>query len=136
MFVSQSNRKFCFRVKIGVDALGKGEYHHFKGKELFNLMRHAMTNDGIQALDQQIASNIRIARRQSGISRRELGNALGEATSVVHKYEHGMVRVPASTLVAIDDACSIPFNSFLVEQFGGCDEKLHYSTNIFSQASS
>jgi transcriptional regulator with XRE-family HTH domain len=62
--------------------------------------------------DMVIAQNVRAARLAQGLSQEQLGAALGLTFQQVQKYEKGVNRISAGTLVAIANALHVPVAQF------------------------
>lgn len=57
--------------------------------------------DEADNLDREIGKRLRAARKRSGLSQSELGQAIGVTFQQVQKYERGTNRVSSSTLILI-----------------------------------
>ncbi len=64
-------------------------------------------------LDQQIGANIRERRRALNISQSHLAELIGVTFQQVQKYEKGVNRVAASTLVNIANALDAPITALI-----------------------
>jgi len=70
------------------------------------------------AVDDHIGRKLRQIRSARGVSLEQLGNAVVLDQSVIHRYEVGEIRVPASVLLVIAEALQVPIGTF----FGETDE--------------
>ena len=82
-----------------------------------------MTSEKIQSrmpnwVDAYVGGQVRIRRRQLGLTQEKLGEALGIAFQQVQKYEKGKNRIGASRLRNIAQCLNVPISFF----FPGCEE--------------
>ncbi|MEQ1707140.1 MAG: helix-turn-helix transcriptional regulator [Terricaulis sp.] len=64
-------------------------------------------------VDRQIGARVRARRLDVGMSQEQLGQAIGVTFQQVQKYEKGVNRVSASTLLDIADALSLRIETLL-----------------------
>jgi transcriptional regulator with XRE-family HTH domain len=67
-------------------------------------------------IDLYIASRIRAARQERGISQTELGELVGVAFQQIQKYESGKTRVAAGTLFVLSDYFEKPIQWFFPQR--------------------
>ena len=65
-----------------------------------------------------IGRNIRIQRKQRGLSARNLGRAIGVTQQQINKYETGINRIPADRLYAISISLNVPVDIFYAPEPG------------------
>lgn len=61
----------------------------------------------------RVGRQIRDARKEKGLTQKELGEKLGVADSVITNYESGKQNLTIETLQKIADALGIEFGTFL-----------------------
>jgi transcriptional regulator with XRE-family HTH domain len=68
---------------------------------------------GAAQLNAAIGARIRARRRLLGLSQEQLGESLGVTFQQIQKYERGLNRVAASTLVRIAEILDLPASALL-----------------------
>ncbi len=58
--------------------------------------RHVAAKHGPHPTDVHVGNRVRLRRTLLGMSQSALGEALGQSSQLVHKYERGAIRISAS----------------------------------------
>ena len=69
--------------------------------------------------DIEVARRMRAVRREKGLSREQLGNALGLTFQQVQEYENGMNRIAAGRLHKIAEILGVPVGTVRSRLFRG-----------------
>lgn len=70
----------------------------------------------VTSLDRHVAQQIKLFRIRAGISREQLGHALGISFQQIQKYESGGNRVTIGRLGEIAGVLGVPISSFISDQ--------------------
>jgi transcriptional regulator with XRE-family HTH domain len=87
-------------------------------------MESISPDDAIAKLNVAIGSRIRARRKLLGLSQEQLGQALGVTFQQVQKYERGLNRVAASTLVQIAEVLDVPASALLGQDEPECERRV------------
>ncbi|MEO0983698.1 MAG: helix-turn-helix transcriptional regulator [Pseudomonadota bacterium] len=82
-------------------------------------------------VDKAVGAHIRMARRRSGLTQKDLAERLNLSFQQVQKYEKGMNRVAAGTLADIAAVLDVPIQSFFPDEardHGG--DRLSFTTMV------
>lgn len=78
-----------------------------------------MTEEKKEEYYELLGKNIIRRRRELGLTRKDVAQKLGILESLVHKYEHGVVRIPVDRLFAL----AIFFKTNLLYFFAGVEKE-------------
>lgn len=95
------------------------------------LKRPKPSHRSASAVDEFIGERIRERRRQIGMSQTTLADAIGVTFQQIQKYERGVNRVAASTLVDLSSALGAPVAAFLPGKQGMDGDDLEELSTLY-----
>jgi transcriptional regulator with XRE-family HTH domain len=89
-----------------------------------------MAKSGPSQSDREIGARIRLRRKALGVTQIALADALGVTFQQVQKYEKGVNRVAAGTLLKLAQRLDCPISYLLGEEGGGGAEQIPPSVMV------
>ena len=75
-----------------------------------------MTRSNLDPIDKALGLRLLKLRNASGMSQERLGSAVGVSFQTIHKYENGLVRMSAVTMVKAARAMGVKPTAMLPEE--------------------
>jgi transcriptional regulator with XRE-family HTH domain len=100
----------CLRLRLRLDR---------KGSSLVPGQKPPSDPRSVSSVDKHIGMRIRVRRIERGVSQERLADAIGVTFQQIQKYEKGVNRVAAATLMRIAKALEAPIVEFMENNLTG-----------------